>query len=131
MRSISLGSIWLIMAATGFILAGTGCNKSDKKGDPQARSNPKSEKGDGKTDTLHSSWWCAEHGVPEEICSVCMSPASAKKKYKDNGDWCSIHNRAQSQCFKCEPSLYKKYEDMYVAKYGKTPERPPEEEFKK
>ena len=36
-----------------------------------------------------------------------------------------------SQCFKCEPDLYKKFEAMYTAKYGKKPPRPPEQEFKK
>ena len=41
-----------------------------------------------------------------------------------------LHDRAQSQCFKCDPSLYEKvFVPMYVAKAGKKPERPPEAEF--
>src|SRR5262249_22306162 len=67
---------------------------------------------------------------PEEECSLCMSEASAKKMFKDKGDWCKLHDRAQSQCFKCDPSLYEKvFVPKHVAKMGKTPERPPEAEF--
>ncbi|HEY1065508.1 MAG TPA: hypothetical protein VGE52_05345, partial [Pirellulales bacterium] len=25
----------------------------------------------------HSGWWCAEHGVPEEICARCSSTVAA------------------------------------------------------
>lgn len=77
----------------------------------------------------HSDWWCVEHGVPEEICSLCSDQVAAK--FKKAGDWCRLHDRAKSQCFKCEPGLYKKYEAMFVAKYGKKPPRPPKEEFQK
>ena len=83
----------------------------------------------GKSGHNHGDWWCAEHGVPEEMCSLCSDVAAAK--FKKAGDWCRIHDRAKSQCFKCEPSLYKKYEAMFEAKYGKKPPRPPESEFTK
>jgi hypothetical protein len=42
-------------------------------------------------------WWCSEHGIPEEECSLCSSDAA--KKFKDKGDWCQDHDRAKSQCF--------------------------------
>ncbi|MBI2806347.1 MAG: hypothetical protein HYX68_15315 [Planctomycetes bacterium] len=77
----------------------------------------------------HDGWWCQEHGVPEHICSLCNDEVAAK--LKKEGDWCRIHDRAKSQCFKCDPKLYEKFEAMYQAKYGKKPPRPPEEEFKK
>jgi hypothetical protein len=133
MKSLGLTGCLLMLATIVCAFSGTGCNKSDKKGDPQvkAKLDPKSEKGDAKSESTHSGWWCSEHGVPEEICSICMSEASAKKKFKDNGDWCPIHDRAQSQCFKCDPSKYKKFEAMYVAKYNTKPEPPPKEEFEK
>lgn len=79
----------------------------------------------------HSGWWCAEHGVPEQDCSLCLPEADVKKRFKDTGDWCKIHDRAQSQCFKCDPGFYKKFEAQYVAKYNKKPEPPPKEEFEK
>jgi hypothetical protein len=123
MRFLRLSS-GLFMAAA-ITCAFAGCNRHDNKTDAQAKANIDAKR------ASHEGWWCQEHGVPEELCSICMSEAVAKKKFKDNGDWCKEHDRAESQCFKCDPKRYKKFEDMYVAKYGKKPESPPEEEFKK
>src|SRR4051794_4265675 len=81
-----------------FALGNTGCNKNDKKVEPQAKG--KAEFKNEKVESAHSGWWCQEHGVPEDLCSICMSEANAKKKFKDNGDWCKEHDRAESQCFK-------------------------------
>ncbi len=67
----------------------------------------------------HSGWWCAEHGVPEEVCSMCS--AKAAKECKAKGDWCEEHNRAESQCFQCDPSLAEKFAKLYQAKFGKEP----------
>ena len=82
-------------------------------------------------ETKHDAWWCAEHGVPEHECSQCLPEAKIKTMFKDKGDWCELHDRAKSQCFICDASKYKTFEDKYVARYGKAPERPPEEEFKR
>ena len=104
-------------------------NTDDKK---QAKNTDDSKKKDiPKGDSSEDGWWCLGHGVPEGDCSLCLPDAEVKKRFKDTGDWCKIHDRAQSQCFKCDPSKYKKFEDMYVAKYNKKPERPPESEFQK
>ena len=70
-------------------------------------------------DPTHGGWWCVEHAIPEEECSMCS--ASYAKECKDKGDWCEEHNRAKSQCFKCDPSLAEKYVKLYEAKYGKKP----------
>ncbi len=67
----------------------------------------------------HSGWWCVEHGIPEEECSMCS--AKVATDCKEKGDWCEEHNRAKSQCFKCDPSLAEKYTNLYEAKYGKQP----------
>jgi hypothetical protein len=77
----------------------------------------------------HEGWWCPEHGVPEHMCSLCNDEHAAK--CKKEGDWCKEHDRAESQCFKCDPSRYKHFEEMYVAKYGQKPEPPPKSEFEK
>lgn len=123
----------MIVAVAALVLSATGCSDKEKKDGQQAKgkASPNEDKG-GKKELKgddHSGWWCAEHGVPEEICSLCSDTVAAK--LKKEGDWCKDHDRAKSQCFKCDPGLYKKFEDMYVAKYNKKPERPPEEEFKK
>lgn len=67
----------------------------------------------------HSGWWCAEHGVPEEECSMCS--ASAAKDFKAKDDWCEEHNRAESQCFICNPGNADKFSKLYEAKFGKKP----------
>lgn len=72
----------------------------------------------------HGGWWCTEHGVPEEECSLCSSKAATA--FKAKGDWCEEHNRAESQCFKCDPARAKKFAKLYVAKFGKQPPKPEE-----
>ena len=67
----------------------------------------------------HSGWWCVEHAIPEEECSMCS--ASYAKACKEKGDWCEEHNRAESQCFICDASRAEKYVKLYEAKYGKKP----------
>jgi hypothetical protein len=67
----------------------------------------------------HSGWWCDEHGIPEEECSMCSSKVA--KEFKAKGDWCEKHDRAKSQCFICDPSLKEKFAAKYRAKYGKEP----------
>src|SRR5262249_4520274 len=133
------GALALCFAAA-LMFGTTGCRQKEegkKEGEKIAKKDPKKDHKDHKDDDHkdgkegHSGWWCEEHGVPEALCSLCMTEEAARKKVKDPGDWCKIHARAQSQCFKCEPKLYAKYEAMYEAKFGKKPPRPPEEEFKK
>jgi hypothetical protein len=116
-----------LAALTALVLSATGCAEKDKTSGQQAKA--KIDK--GKEEDKHAGWWCQEHGVPEHLCSLCLPDAEVKKKFKDQGDWCEIHHRAKSQCFKCDPSKYKEFEAMYVAKYGKKPERPDDDEFKK
>jgi hypothetical protein len=75
-------------------------------------------------DNQHEGWWCDEHGIPEEECSMCNAKVAAECKKK--GDWCEKHDRAKSQCFLCDPKLKEQYAAKYRAKYGKEP--PPVEE---
>ena len=131
------GRMLMLLAVVAFTAAG--CGKNDNKG-AQARDKDKGgqvqkndtpvAKGDARKG--HEGWWCEEHGVPEKDCSLCMSEADTKARFKDKGDWCQLHDRAKSQCFKCDPSLWEKnFVPLYEAKYGKKPPRPPESEFQK
>jgi hypothetical protein len=70
----------------------------------------------------HESWWCDEHGVPEEICAQCDPKLAAK--FKADGDWCKLHDRPDSQCFICHPELEAKFAERYEAKYNKKPPKP-------
>jgi hypothetical protein len=115
------------------ILAGVvavGCHQAENKADKQAKAKTDSHEVTAKASANDHGWWCEEHGIPEEFCGLCN--AEYRNKRKTEGDWCELHHRLKSQCFKCDPSLYEKvFEPMYVAKYGKKPERPPETEFTK
>lgn len=141
-----VGCLAMLLSVAVFMSA-AGCGQDGKKGDGEKQAKGKTKDADqkgpkvdddkkggkkevGKEEAGHG-WWCSEHGVTEDDCSLCMSAEDAKKKYKDKGDWCKLHDRAKSQCFICEPGLYEKvWEPKYVAKYGKKPPRPPESEFK-
>jgi hypothetical protein len=72
----------------------------------------------------HSGWWCAEHGVPEEVCTRCN--ASLVQAFKDKGDWCEEHDLPDSQCFIHHPEHEAKFAAQYEAKYGKQPPKPTE-----
>jgi cobalt-zinc-cadmium efflux system membrane fusion protein len=89
-----------------------GCNKEQPQDVSQTTA---------KQEHDHSGWWCEEHGIPEDECSMCLSPAELKKRFKDKGDWCDKHERADSQCFICHPEYEAKFAAKYEAKYGKKP----------
>ncbi|HMF10987.1 MAG TPA: hypothetical protein VKE94_01740 [Gemmataceae bacterium] len=95
-----------------------GCGKSDAKSTPSAKS----------TTHDHDSWWCDEHGMPEEVCAQCNTKLAAQ--FKKQGDWCKDHDRPDSQCFVCHPDLKEKFAAQYRAKYGKEPPAMEEENGK-
>jgi hypothetical protein len=74
---------------------------------------------------INDGWWCAEHGVPEDVCARCdISLVSA---FKEKGDWCKEHERPDSQCFICHPEKQAEFAAQYEAKYGKQPPPPDKE----
>lgn len=124
----------------GFALIAGGCNQAETESG-QAKNTETSEKAkpvqvaDAKDDAKkddkkghdHGGWWCDEHGIPEDVCSMCSAKVAAE--FKKKGDWCKEHDRAKSQCFKCDPKLKAKFAAQYRAKYDKEP--PPIEEDEK
>ncbi len=111
--------ISMLACAVGFVGFIAGCGEAPV---PKSQTDAKltAAKSGGKDD--HSGWWCNEHGVPEEICSLCDSKVAAELQKK--GDWCKEHDRADSQCFKCHPELQAKFAAQYEAKFGKQPPEP-------
>ena len=109
-----MGSIWLKACGAAVLAAGlmvaVGCTK------PPATSEPKKEEpGHG--------WWCDEHGVVEDECSMCSKKLYEEAKAK--GELCPVHkDRAKSQCFICNPALWEKSAARYKEKYGKEPPEP-------
>ena len=87
----------------------------DKKAKEVAKADAKAE----PKDDSHNGWWCDDHGVVEEECSVCQSKVFKKLK---PDEICPKHpDRAKDQCFVCSPELREKNAAKYRAKYGKEP----------
>lgn len=117
------GSVLSLLAA--FALIAAGCSQAENKGNPaKNKEGPAEKKADQVAEKKddHSGWWCSEHGVPEEVCSMCSAKAAAE--FKKKGDWCEKHDRALSQCFICNPKAQEKYVALYRAKLGKEPPEP-------
>jgi hypothetical protein len=110
------GLFFAAMLAVGALTVAAGCGGSSAA--PKAGGKEVAKEGSGH------EWWCDEHGVKEEECSMCS--AAVAKKFKEKGDWCEQHNRAKSQCFICDPNLREKFAGEYKAKYGKEPPEPKE-----
>lgn len=120
MRMVSLSGGVLLAIVLPAALTVMGCADSSTPG------NATSTEGEQVTGAVddHSGWWCATHGVPEELCAQCNSLLAAE--YQQKGDWCEQHNRPQSQCFICQPELAAKFAAQYEAKFGKKPLLQPE-----
>lgn len=106
-------------ALAGLAFLGSGCEKAP----PHHAVRAKQAK-----EHTHEGWWCDEHGIPEEECSMCSKKVA--DEFKKKGDWCEQHDRAKSQCFVCDPSLKEKFAARYREKNGGK-EPPPIKEEKK
>lgn len=114
----STAALSLVVAVA---LLASGCSQqANEPGDP----TPVAEVTHDDDDHSHDGWWCVEHGIPEEECSMCSTKAA--EDFKAKGDWCEEHNRAESQCFICHPEKAEKFAKLYEAKYGEQPPAPME-----
>jgi hypothetical protein len=130
MKTVMIRTSLTAMALAGLLVLAAGCNPSASTGDAGKAEGTNKEKPVAKAKGHdHSHWWCAEHGIPEDECSMCSTKVA--KAAKEKGDWCEKHDRAKSQCFICDPSLKEKFAAKYRAKYGKEPPPIEEEEEKK
>ena len=102
---------------TAIVVVTSGCSQSGSESGSSSTSVAEDAHDDNGHD--HGGWWCAEHGVPEEECSLCSSKAA--NRFKEKGDWCEEHNRAKSQCFECDLSRAAKFAKLYEAKFGHAP----------
>jgi hypothetical protein len=101
------------------VVAGCGPTEPAKPSGPPKPGETVAKGDEGK----HSGWWCDEHGVPEDECSLCSKKVA--REAKEKGNWCGQHDCAKSHCFLCDPKLKEKFAARYRAKYGKEP--PPTE----
>lgn len=113
MRLFSITGSFALPLVAVLALFACGCTPSEAKKIAKADKT-------GEQASKHDAWWCDEHGIPEDECSMCSSKVANACKAK--GDWCDKHNRARSQCFICEPALQEVFAAKYRAHYpGKEP----------
>ena len=117
-----------LAVAMTLIVSGCGQQNGESSSDstPVAAASHDDDEGHAHDDPSHGGWWCVEHAIPEEECSMCS--AKAAEEFKAKGDWCEEHNRAESQCFICDPSRAEKFAKLYEAKFGHQPPEPELEE---
>lgn len=98
MKSLSIvPAVFLYVCLFGV----AGC---EKKNESASKAAPTS------TPTASEADWCAEHGVPESVCTKCNKKLIAE--FKKKGDWCKEHDLPESQCTICNPDLKAKFEAM-------------------
>ena len=61
-------------------------------------------------DTRFAGKWCAEHGVPESVCTRCNSALIAR--FKEANDWCAGHGLPESQCTICNPDVRQRWAEL-------------------
>ena len=111
LKLMARGSLILGLFAAVTLFAG--CGTKDGAGGPVAENKEKAKADDSET------WWCQEHGIPEDQCALCKK--SLIPEFKKKGDWCEEHDRPESQCFLCNPKRAEKFAAEYRARYGKEP----------
>ncbi|REJ65005.1 MAG: RND transporter [Planctomycetota bacterium] len=121
---IGRSAIFGLLLSLAVITIGCSQQMSDDSSTPVSKTSHDHDKEAHEEGHGHGGWWCVEHGIPEEECSLCSSKAAAG--FKARGDWCEEHNRAESQCFKCDPSRAEKFAKLYKAKFGQAPPEPEE-----
>ena len=116
MKKIAFSPIALLSLTVALAAFLIGCGQSVE---PDADTSVANTSATENDDPSQGGWWCVEHGIPEEECSMCSTKAADAAKAK--GDWCNEHNRAESQCFKCDSSRAEKFANLYEAKFGTKP----------
>jgi cobalt-zinc-cadmium efflux system membrane fusion protein len=85
------------------VLCLTACDKKQ----PAAETKPTNTQTTAAADV---SDWCAEHEIPESICTKCNKSLIAD--FKKKGDWCKEHDLPESHCAICNPELKEKFAAM-------------------
>ncbi len=110
MRIMSLMTVALLCLACA-----TACGKEEATGSAEKRRRIEQESGanpSSPSETGHARAgvqpgshedWCAEHEVPESLCTRCNPSLVAA--FKATGDWCVEHGLPESQCRLCNPDL--------------------------
>jgi cobalt-zinc-cadmium efflux system membrane fusion protein len=61
-------------------------------------------------DVVETMGFCAEHGVPEAVCTKCRDDLEVV--FRAENDWCGGHGLPESQCEACNPGVLDTWKDM-------------------
>lgn len=92
-----------IVACVMAVAAGSKHAVAEDQGKPHVSSEAKGTHADAGVKPGSHEDWCAEHAVPESLCTRCNPSLSAA--FKATGDWCEEHGLPESQCLACNPNL--------------------------
>src|SRR5438128_2471381 len=107
-----------LAAVTAAFVVAVGCSQPAGTEAPKEKAKNDKDKPKEKEEPKHDGWWCDEHGVPEDECSMCSR--KILKEAKDKGELCPKHpDRSKDQCFICNPDLWDKSAARYKAKENK------------
>jgi cobalt-zinc-cadmium efflux system membrane fusion protein len=59
---------------------------------------------------IETMGFCAEHGVPEAVCTQCRDDLEAA--FREANDWCGGHGLPESQCEACNPGVLDQWKHM-------------------
>jgi cobalt-zinc-cadmium efflux system membrane fusion protein len=97
MNRVRIISAFLVPA----LLCVTACDKKE----PAAQSKPTNTQTTAAA--AETADWCAEHEIPESICTKCNKKLIAD--FKKKGDWCKEHDLPESHCTICNPDVKEKF----------------------
>lgn len=106
--------------AVSLVLLAAGCPRETPPapavapmGPAPTTATPTSASATGGGSRVTTAEWCAEHGVPEAVCTRC--DASLIESYKAKKDWCVEHALPESQCIACNPEVEAKWKALAPA----------------
>lgn len=91
----------VIIGVLGLAL-GTACKQKENSSGEGSRSSTAAAPAASVKPGSHEDW-CAEHNVPESLCTQCDSKLIPA--FKASGDWCDVHKLPKSHDRECNPSL--------------------------
>ena len=92
----------LFVVSTASFAEETAEKKTDKKTESDAQTDSNAPSATSDATAVKK---CDAHGVKKTICARCKPKLASA--YKAKGDWCSEHERPESQCAICKPELKK------------------------
>lgn len=95
----ALVSIAAAIAFLGVPFSVVGCSQQKPQKEPAIKHGVISS----RSVATSTDWKACEHGVPADVCVKCNPHLAAD--FKKVGDWCPMHDVAESQCLICNPDL--------------------------